>query len=248
MALTTIGENTTKQLQPDWIYSEGPNGATATLNYKSSLAIIEAAKPAAKGATWTESDITGLPSDMVVDSWEVKRVAGGEAILTVNLVKDRREEISWIDSIQELRRHPGVLAVMSAEEIAKVDAAVNESNDARRATLYTALTTYGKTLYNLFYKGTSKWKQSLPVITITTRSYPTSLAKLTVSSGNELSSPACEYLTVPTTDFRSRTLYYVRFPDVATIENGNAVVKSTWWGYADVEDWIYSASSNMPGT
>jgi hypothetical protein len=88
----------------------------------------------------------------------------------------------------------------------------------------------------------------LPVITITTRSYPTSLAKLAVSSGNELSSPSCEYLTVPTTDFRSRTLYYVRFPDVATIENGNAVVKSTWWGYADVEDWIYSASSNMPGT
>jgi len=248
MAITTVGENTTKQLQPDWTYSYGPNGATATLNYKSSLSIITADEPTAKGEEWEESNIPSLPADMVVDSWEVRRLPGGEALLTVNLVQDRREEISWVDSIQQLRRHPGVLAVMSAEEIAAVDTAINERDDSRRATLYAALTTYGKTLYNLFYKGTNAWKQSLPVITITTRAYPTSLDKLTVSAGNELSSPACDYLTVPTADFRGRTLYYVRFPDAATIENGNAVIKSIWWGYADVEDWIYSSASNIPGT
>lgn len=233
-------------LQPDWVWNEGRDGYTVTLNYKSSLTIINSDKPAI-GDEWTEDLIPDFPEGLIVIARSIKSVGGGDGILTLELAFTTIEELSWITVDRALERHPGVSGQLTAAQIAEVKAALLITGYTQQQAARNALASAKqKKLFDYYVQRIDSWQLSWPMITKTSLSAITFPDEYSPTGGNVISSPDTDYLDWPLADERGDLYTYVAVPEVVTIENGVVVSKKQWIGFVGVEDWLYEVGSVIP--
>jgi hypothetical protein len=252
MANVTIGNDTEILLQPDWKVSKGREGeAVVTLNYKGKKSICEDWFPA-PGDLWDEVAVEIMPSEgLEVVSAEIRGVGNGnDAILTVNLLFDIKEEMAWDAENLPIELHPKVTAAaISNADYEKISAALKNTSAA--TSILSGASAAAQALYELKLKGTRNFTIFLPVITTTNVEFCDDVSRMggqgkTITRGNFVESPVLVYINYPTTDNYGNTYTWVRQPDSFTVENGVVIIRRQWKGYIGVVSWMYNPSASFP--
>lgn len=252
MANVTVGNDTEILLQPDWKFGKGREGeAVVTLNYKGSKAICDDWFPA-PGEVWTEAEVTAIPPQgLEVVSAEIRGVGNGnDAILTVNLLLDIKEEMTWDAENLPIELHPKVTAAaISTADYEKISAALKNTSSA--SSILSGVSSAAQALYELKLKGTRNFTIFLPVLTSSSVEYCDDITRMgdagkEITRGNFIENPILVYITYPTTDNYGNTYTWVRQPDSFPVENGVVVRRRQWKGYIGVVTWMYDPNVSFP--
>jgi hypothetical protein len=253
MANTTIGDTVSAYLQPDWQYSSGVDGEKlATVNYKGDKTVLEGTAPAI-GDEWIEENVEALAEPSYVVGVSLKSVGNGnDAIMTLQLLLDVREELSWVSVNKPIELHPKVVAAAITEaDLRKVELALKDPKQA--TTHLTGVSAAATALYSVKLKGIESFEVFYPVITTVSQYFAEPDSRMGQANqgkdfltGNVVQTPLTVYITPPTTDAWGNAFSWVRNPDSFPVDNGIVKLKRQWTGFIGIESWMYGSGTFPP--
>jgi hypothetical protein len=177
---------------------------------------------------------------------------GNDAIMTLQLLLDVREELTWVSVNKPIELHPKIVANSITEaDLRKVEQALK---DPKNATTYlTGVSAAASALYSTKLKGIESFEVFYPVITTVSQYFAEPDSRMGQANqgkdfvtGNSVQTPLTSYITPPTTDAWGNAFTWVRNPDSFPIDNGIVKLKRQWTGFVGIESWMYGSGSFPP--